>query len=1087
MSGKNHLPPDQASRDAIRSQLGICVWVEAGAGSGKTTELVNRLVNLIVDKGVPLDEIAAITFTKKAAGELKTRVQDGIERAYRNEAAPEKKARLEKALGSMESLFAETIHAFCMQILRERPIEARVPPDFDLMEDAEDAMIRARVLHGRLERLRRDNAVWWEQLRAAGIGPREMELVFETLCEHAEVDFPPGAAEMPDLPHYAEGIRGVVEAMAPLRAPSPVSGNTPLLDRFLELKKYVDNGRFEDPAALYEALKQFEYEDPRGRVPQGWASVGARTQANSIFSNFRDGSAVHGLRAWRGGLYRQVIEILTKPPGEGEVSAREQVLQERLATGRLVQNDLLRLTARLLRQHPDVRRHLAKRFKYLFVDEFQDTDPVQAEIMFFIAGDSDSEDWTEQKPRPGSLFVVGDPKQSIYRFRRADIAVYQQVRALMLAAGAVEAPLTASFRSHAPVCEWVNAGFERVFPKEGTEQQAAFAPLNPEKPAIEGYSSGALALNIPNMRRGHSPNYDQIPAFEAESIAKYIRKALDDGMKISDRIEGKPALRPVHPGDFMIISRGKKVLPVFSDALERYGIPNEVKAADSGEYWDGIGVFRALLKAVADPDDEVSIVACLRGPLFGMSDVDLFQFKDGGGRFRLSSVQEGESAVHAALQALHACWKAGRTQSPGTAVEMILEDSGILARFGCSEEGGALLAGFQAAASYIRKAGVSGMTFADAAVALEEAFDGGDEDGFGLPPLSYGPKKVRVMNLHKAKGLEAGIVFLVQPNMKTSHAPTLHIRRDGRKVEGFLQIAVKVGEHGSQVLAEPEDWPAHSQAEDNFNSAEKDRQNYVAVTRAKDLLVVSKSDGGIASNFLAFGKLNDMLGNLPALAVPESVAVPAVEAESVSYQSIERGIKAFSEGMASKAAPSFSVESVTERLKEHAYDRPKGEKPKKGEGPRGAEWGIMIHRILEHLARNGERPEGDALRVRVEELIEPDSPFLDAVDYALPLVQNALESEIWERMLKSPERYTEVPVQRFKDGVVTSGVIDLIYRVDDAWELVDWKTDSVVNDALVGHYTLQLNEYCEWWGRCSGEDIVRKGLYFLRSSRVRWC
>lgn len=1065
-------PPDQDKRDKIHNSLDRCAWVEAGAGSGKTTELVARLVNLVAHKGVPLSQIAAITFTRKAAAELKTRAQDGLEKARLAEKDPDKRAALEAAISSIDTLFAETIHSFCLQILRERPLEAGVPPDFELMNASEEARVQASILHRGLDRKRAQDPDAWEELHASGIGPRELAWSFAKLCEHSEVEFPAGDAARPDFKAMRESLKKLIARVKPLmggpacieKKPSAVYKAAQLLDAVLAIPESSD-------AALVDALSIFKDEievSKKPRQQQGWITKDARMKAEAEFETSRVTSGERFLTQWKAYIYKQVLDLL--------LPLRAEVLAERIKLGRLTQSDLLRLATRLLREDQEVRAHLAQRFRCLFVDEFQDTDPIQAELMLLLTGEKPTDSWTQQTPRPGSLFVVGDPKQSIYRFRRADIGVYQQVKDLLLAAGAENAPLTATFRGQPKICEWVNGAFRNILPNEGTEQQAAFAPLKPVRACPEDYKPGVFALDIPAQPDNKGGT---IAAAEAAHIARYIRRAVDDKMDIEDGKNGKPELRPARYGDFMIIGRTKSHLAAFAAALDALGIPNEVTTTDRGGDWDGLGLLVGLLKAVTDPDDSLAIVACLRGPLFGVSDEELFEFTKAKGRFGLAVAPEQKGSVARALTILHECWAAGRKKRAGQALETILERTGLLAQVRAGAEGSARAADLLSACAYIRARGLEGRTLGAAVEDLEAEFEENKGENIGRPPLAAAGDKVRIMNLHKAKGLEARVVFLVEPSVKGDHKPDFHVSRLGGKVQGYLSIQVKAGQ-GWRVLAVHPDWPALQQKELAFINAERDRLHYVATTRAKDFLVITRYAGKIKSNFAVFAALQSEIAKLPALKVPETAEAPKATRPPLPDLAKLTGQR--ESAAAALAEPTYRTQKVTDLVKEHAFDRANADWGK-SEGPHGPEWGTLIHRALECLVRSGDRPDDAALLALVRRLAGTGSPYAKEAEFALPLLRNALDSDIWKRMLASPERYAEAGIAGADGGALTAGSIDLIFRVDGGWELVDYKTDDVGADteAWVAHYRPQLAGYAQRWEKATGESVISKSLLFLRT------
>ena len=227
-----------------------------------------------------------------------------------------------------------------------------------------------------------------------------------------------------------------------------------------------------------------------------WEGVTSNTRAlraelQELLGQFREAVVTPYLTAWRQHVYRLAIELL--------VDARDYAREVRFAGLALNYGDLLQRAAKLLREQPDVRRALQEKYRWLFVDEFQDTDPIQAEVLLLLSADEEAlnksqelgvrskekavseADWTRVRPRPGSLFVVGDPKQSIFRFRRADIEVYDRVRRIIEQSGGQTVPLEASFRAVPALCEWVNDVFGDVFPGAPTPEQPEFHRLEPTR------------------------------------------------------------------------------------------------------------------------------------------------------------------------------------------------------------------------------------------------------------------------------------------------------------------------------------------------------------------------------------------------------------------------------------------------------------------------------------------------------------------------------------------------------------------------------------------------------------------------------
>ena len=319
---------------------------------------------------------------------------------------------------------------------------------------------------------------------------------------------------------------------------------------------------------------------------------------------------------WRQYLYRIVVTLLSE--------ARATAAAARMRRNTLTYNDLLFKSATLLRERADVRAALQSKHRWLFVDEFQDTDPVQAEIVFLLAaeGPAGTEkqrlaavsrkdhaplDWRSVALRPGALFVVGDPKQSIYRFRRADIEIYNLVRARIAesASGAV-IPLTTNFRSTAALCDWANSVFKSQFPAAATPYSPQYAPLESapggrvatvRHEADSGRSKGdrRTVSGVCTLTIAADVGKSEVATAEAERIARFIRSDVDAGRRTY--------------GDFLILTRKKtnRLLP-YVQALEALQIPMEVSGAGAFAESREVKALALLLRALSDPQDSVSLV-----------------------------------------------------------------------------------------------------------------------------------------------------------------------------------------------------------------------------------------------------------------------------------------------------------------------------------------------------------------------------------------------------------------------------------------------------------------------------------------------
>lgn len=800
---------DQASRDRIVTDLTTSLIVEAGAGSGKTHEMARRMAAGIAAGVYQVEHMAAVTFTRKAAAELRGRFQAALEtqladipnggRVFRpgGQASPEE-ARVREALSNIERLFSGTIHAFCARLLRERPIEAGVAPGFSELDDVEERLMRESSWREFRARARAEGDRDLALLGDAGIKAKDLDGAFAAVCNYEDVDFPAEDTPAPDVDAAWDALEVfwlTLQSHLPETIDSDTSCKTQKkVLQFQRTWAFAQRGR-RTPGRLAELLAVWD--SALGITQNRWADDSAgKKRINGIVpplhEQFRDEVVAPWLEAWRRHLYAPCIRLLTR--------ARDAAAHDRGLRNTLSFNDLLIRTAKVLRQNESVRRALQDKYRWLFVDEFQDTDPLQAEIMFLLAEAS-------------TLFVVGDPKQSIYRFRRADIDIYNHVRAVIGGPDAANVvSLTTNFRSVPVLCDWANQVFATHFPATSGAYAPAFAPLEPALSEPEGRVEGLFTLTSSDSEQ------------EAASIARYIRSEVDAGRRTY--------------GDFLILTRKRKPLKTYVTALEQQQIPIEVSGAGAFGESNEVRELSQLLQALADPQDAVALVGVLRGPFFGLSDRALFAWKQSGGYIGLYSeldekqwrpnLQVRLESVRNALAQLRQWHRWTRVLPAGAALERILEDSGYLA-LAATTPGGVEAGDLLHAVDRVRAAVESGFTLAEAAEALQDAAQESSE--IESWPLEPGRQDVvRLMNLHKAKGLEAQVVFLADPQGGYSASTDIRIVRTDDRAVGFLPITAKKEKGKGPILAVPPGWDAHAAEEQKYLDAEEHRLLYVAAT-----------------------------------------------------------------------------------------------------------------------------------------------------------------------------------------------------------------------------------------------------------------
>ncbi|HZR81469.1 MAG TPA: UvrD-helicase domain-containing protein [Candidatus Binatia bacterium] len=844
---------DAEARRRICDELDRTFFVEAAAGTGKTTALVSRILALIRTGTAELERIVALTFTEKAAGEMKLRLRAAIEGA-RNGAAtrPDERAYLDRALAQLELARIGTIHAFCADLLHERPVEAGVDPLFEVAAEDQSRALLDGAFDGWFERELSDPHPGVRRILSrrgawnGRNGPRELlRSAVDALAEHR--DFP--AAWRRDPFDRAAAIDRILERfaeVAPLAERALRAGDW-LAKSFGEIARFVDENRLRelvrprDHDALEAELRQFARGMPRARH-WGWRG--------------RSASYGHDLtredaRAARDAVKQELDALVAACEADlAPLLQRElrpvidEYARRKASAGKLDFLDLLLRARDLLRGDREVRADFQRRFTHFFVDEFQDTDPLQAEILLLLAADAERDtDWQRATPAPGKLFIVGDPKQSIYRFRRADVALYERVKRHLVARGAELLHLTTSFRGVAAIQGLVNVAFAPHMQGSEDGSQADYVPLERRREDVADRPA-VVVLPAPNPYRDYGDNAPMqsgcIADSYADAAAAFVSWLVEkSGWTIEDPLRPGERVRIAARHVCLLFRRfqnyGDDVTRPYVRALEARRLPHVLVGGRSFHEREEILAIRNALAAIEWPDDELRVFATLRGPLFALGDDALLAFRDRVKRLHplrrlgddeLAALGAPERAVAGALDVLGRLY-AGRNHRPiahtiGRLLDAVRAHAGI-AIWPTGEQALAnCLRTIDLARRFERRGAASFRAFVDHLEA--EAERGQSEDA---PLVEESTEGVRIMTVHRAKGLEFPVVVLADPVCNaTSARPQRHVDPErGLWAEPLAGAApVELLEAADEELRR--------------DAAEAVRVAYVATTRARDLLVV---------------------------------------------------------------------------------------------------------------------------------------------------------------------------------------------------------------------------------------------------------
>jgi len=1047
-------PDDDAARKAIAADLDSTVLVEAAAGTGKTRSLVDRMVALVATGRATVDRISAVTFTIRAATALRQRFQNALERAVEAERESGPRARLSEALSAVDSCFVGTIHAFCARLLRERPVEAGIEPGFVEMDEAENGVARGEAWGRFTESLFVSGDPRLARLIELGIPLADLRKGYEDLCENSDLE--PVSHRQPRPPDFAPARVRVFEFLdrvLPQLSPKvPADDLEEAVRRADRLRRLLDPAR---DAALVRILRVLKSESLASGAPKALREDFLRLLRETVRP---------ALEAWGEFVHPDVMAVL--------VEARDRYATWRRRNGRLNFQDLLVYARNLLRDFPEVRRALRERFTPILVDEFQDTDPIQAEILFYLtASDEQERDWTKLVPVPGSLFVVGDPKQSIYRFRRADIEIYDEVRKRLEACGR-RLVLSTNFRASPPLCDWVNGVFGRsgFFRPAPSREQPAYVPLSANR------RTGASEPCVYRLETAVAGNADgPVAELDSARLAAFVAGEIAEGQR--------------EPGDFLILFRRRKFMTEYARALERRGVPCEIVGGAAFGASEELAALLPVLQALADPDDPVPLLAALRGSLFGIDDEALYHFVRAGGRFlfRSSLPPQADPRIARAWELLAEGDSLAQSLPPGAAVSRLLGRLGATALAASGELGTSRAGNLLKAVAAVRKLSAEGLDF-PAVIAEIDRLRREDV----IEQMSLEPRQAhvaRLMTLHGAKGLESRVVCLADPTGRWGQPRNYVVDREATPARGHFRVCKRVGEFRDEEIARPRGWLEMQEIEKRFEEAEKTRFLYVGATRARDLLVVSirRTAGGKASGpWAAFDPF--VKEKLPERSAGQAAASGAPPEAAALEQELSRDRMARAGRRARAAAPSYATLSVT-ALSHSDSARPAWERTGKGMA-----WGRVLHRLLEALMGDPTLPVDTlAANLLADEARRPED-----VQEVVRAVAGVQASPLWRRALAAKRRLVEVPFAirvpsaELAGGVgagdtLLQGAIDLVFEEEEGWVVVDYKSDIVSDnrDSLVAFYRPQVEHYRKYWEKLTGRRTVA-GLYFIHTGEEVW-
>lgn len=1158
---------DSESRRRIIEDINENFIVEASAGSGKTTMLVNRMVAM-VEAGIPIAKICAITFTKAAANEFYERFQKLlIDRSNADTKWEDKgyagqlkkpddntKRLCEQALENIDLCFMGTIDSFCRMVISEHPAKAGIPSDADLISKIDEETLYMqqyiKMCSGeygeKLEALSKAFRLFYSDAEKVFAG------MFPVFMKSRNVHFNlPANTKLKTVDHVDIDSDFSVEKEKLLRMVEflldhpelKYDGNAASRDAWTDLKTYYK--RIQKSWSTYFERVQDSIDKIGGLclIPEALANYSAKLGDFFVLSTSgkiaqctisKDNGLVSKLDSYK---FFVVMTFMDEA-----VKVVENVMREK---GYMSYFDYLYYLRNMLRADAKdgdgkLIRHIANRHKYYLIDEFQDTDSLQSEIFFYLSSDDPKERWVDCVPRKGSLFIVGDPKQSIYRFRGADVSSFLKVKNLFDENNILV--LSRNFRSKRSLCEYFNRVFTPLMENE-TEHQSKFEIIEPlpdptpdaEDDPINGefqgvYKYGACVAALGNLYPERT---------DPKQITSIIERLVDcDEFKITTKEDKTP--RKIRYDDIMIITDRKKMIAPIMSSLNKAGIATRVEGAVPFYSNEALIEVVNIYSALADGRNRIAMYKAITGKLLGLTEDEYQRYRE----YRRSNKIVGSIDIDSCddetvclvaekYNKIAELRQKTKSYSPASLFEKIMDEFQVY-NYVQAEE----LEVIYYTLELLRNAEQSGIIISikDGAVYLEKLVSTEDDDVNEERCLSLNENidAVHIANLHKVKGLEAPIVILAayywRPDPTKADRSIVH---GDDSTEGYLfKFNIKLADGNYKDYLINDSFPDAKQRERAAIMAEFDRFIYVAATRARNALIICESYGKRVQNI-----------------VPNSYWRPILEQDTPEFiaiygrkDDIEDGVSGAVEEVSSKelyeeaenscVLNNRGMEDETYILKTPSRDKleSKTSGDTSGEGElisveiagSGGEvgdtavtgtvssvadaetseaggsslgntvlhsfpdvLGTMTHKLLEMLVSSrGTIEVSNAVNETINEFMKPSiEVYRDKLVAALTEVAetmkkggypqtNGLPQDMLTTLLEADEVYAEVPFScaiyeevETEDGSGTkkvktlwNGIMDIIYRKDEKWHIVDWKTNKE-GENLDVKYASQMEAY----------------------------
>lgn len=1078
MSKLDSIIKDQTSRDRIVKELNKNFFVEASAGSGKTTSLVYRMVALI-ESGVPVDKICTITFTKAAADEFFSRFQsllslrsvegkDGSE-GILGEKTPESLLKCQTALNNIDLCFLGTIDAFCNMIAHELPAELDIPSDCEIISDEENTVI----IKDEFENILKDtNHPLHEEainIKQAFHKPYDAFVaVFKEVNDIRNMDIVYNKdLSLINIEDYLHDEKPLLISLIKSLISSDVQYNSPTSTKYKTLKTIFGINQIvlnEDwnncLSSVYLMVKKLLDVD-------GFATsiIGSQLDADGFIEipeKIKANTTIKYTQAttdFLNGLKTKIDEYMHALMLDFVVSITKDIAKSLKEKGKFQFTDFLIYLEDAFRKSASTDRvlvnHIFERHSHILLDESQDTNPLQTQMFFYLTGTVISDDWKKVEPKEGSLFIVGDPKQSIYSFRNANVQAYKNTREYFEQKDEVLV-LTRNFRSNNCLKSWFNNTMNDVLNHGEDGLPHLDIPVDDSNDELEGTVSGVFKYSV-------DPKED--PTFVAKLISSMVHDKTIKGKRKNSDGTVEYYARPIEYKDFLVVPLTTDVSKLVK-AFDEYNIPFTIAAKIPFNDAPSLITIKDLVYLLKDPSNRNYFTKVLYGPLFMFNDKDIIQMMNDGFGFDISSLldQDGNplnfnNRNHEnAIKLLHGLYENVIGMSFSSTMICLLNNKELnlfknidtkyleytyflIEKIKEGEESGAI---------------TSIKQFSDY---VEGFIEGNTNDNRTLR-FKEELNRVKISNLHKVKGLQAPIVILNKPS-ETIREPLKFTDCNQNPAKAYI-AKVTGGDFGNETIVETKAFEKDKERWKAFSEAEKDRLEYVAATRAETVLIVSSSAIEQKKNtYNPWAKLVSNISDKHIIKEPDGFIVQS------NIKDVELN------------NPGVNAECHNQSIKYHSpsdirYDSKisnRDEIPEYQNKENAALIGTLVHKLMECIvsSRNsfknidllvesilkeyGEDRYASLLKEVAEQIINKNGFVQKNSD---------LDKDLLNTLLSAENVWCEVPFSYCsKNGTVVSGVIDCLYEdKNHHYHIIDYKT-NVEKDVSVleKEYEDQLNSY----------------------------